>query len=99
MSAEQGATTVQEPTAPSEAKWLRVSVVDHLKDGAPTVNVTVPIALVRWGLKMAGSFSPDLKDTHLDWESIAAMIDAGGRGRIVHVEDEAEHKTVDVWVE
>ena len=90
---------IHEPEMQTDAKWLRVTVVDHTKDGGPAVNVTIPIGLAKWGMKMAGSFSPDLKDTGLDWGAITAMIDDGGRGRLVHVEDEAEHKTVEVWVE
>jgi hypothetical protein len=77
-------------------KRLRVRVVE---DGHPTVNVKVPIGVARWGMKMAQALSPEMKDANLDWESITAIIEEGEQGKIVEVEDEADHKTVEVWVE
>jgi hypothetical protein len=78
------------------ARLLRVRVVE---DGHPTVNVKVPIGVAKWGMKMAQAFSPEMKDANLDWESITAIIQEGGQGKIVEVEDEVDHKTVEVWVE
>jgi hypothetical protein len=40
-----------------------------------------------------------MKNANLDWESINAIIEEGELGKIVEVEDEADHKTVEVWVE
>jgi len=77
-------------------KLLRVRVVE---DGHPTVNVKVPIGVAKWGMKMAQAFSPKMKDADLDWDSINAIIQEGEQGKIVEVEDEADHKTVEVWVE
>jgi hypothetical protein len=79
-----------------QAKFLRVRVVD---DDHPAVNVKVPIGVAKWGMKMAQTFSPGMKDADLDWESITAIIQEGERGKIVEVEDEVNHKTVEVWVE
>ena len=79
-----------------QAKLLRVRVVE---DGRPTVNVKVPIGVARWGMKMAQAFSPEMKDANLDWDSITAIIQEGEQGKIVEVEDEVDHKTVEVWVE
>jgi hypothetical protein len=81
---------------PEKAKLLRVRVVE---DGHPTVNVKVPIGVAKWGMKMAQAFSPEMKDANLDWESIMAMIREGEQGKIVEVEDEVDHKTVEVWME
>jgi hypothetical protein len=80
-----------------KAKFLRVRVVEE--DGRPTVNVKVPIGVAKWGMKMAQAFSPEMKDANLDWDSITAIIQEGEQGKIVEVEDEADHKTVEVWVE
>jgi hypothetical protein len=79
-----------------QAKVLRVRVVE---DGHPTGNVKVPIGVAKWGMKMAQAFSPEMKNANLDWESITAMIQEGEQGKIVKVEDEVRHKTVEVWVE
>lgn len=103
MAIQEGSIGIEAQTAATqpvtEPKSLRVRVVDNAEDGRPAVNVTLPIRLVKWGLKMAHSFSPKTKDLDLDWDAITAMIDEGARGQIVHVEDEAQHKTIDVWVE
>jgi hypothetical protein len=79
-----------------KAKLLRVRVVEG---GHPTVNVKIPIGVAKWGMKVAQTFSPEIKDSNLDWESITAIIREGEQGKIVEVEDEADHKTVEVWVE
>jgi hypothetical protein len=81
------------------AKYLRVKVVDHTREGRPAVNIKVPIGVVKWGLKMAQAFSPQMKDVNLDWDSIDAMVHEGETQKIVEVEDEAEHKTIEVWLE
>jgi len=83
-------------TPGKKAKLLRVRVVE---DGHPTVNVKVPIGVAKWGMKMAQAFSPEMKDANLDWESITAIVQEGEQGKIVEVEDEVDHKTVEVWVE
>lgn len=84
---------------PKQAKQLRVKVVDTTKAGQPAVDIKVPIGVVKWGMKMAQAFSPEVKKANLDWDAISAMVDEDAPGQIVHVEDEANHKTVDVWVE
>jgi hypothetical protein len=94
--AEGSDTSGAQAREPEKAKSLRVRVVEA---GHPTVNVKVPIGVAKWGMKMAQAFSPEMKDAKLDWESITAMIQEGERGKLVEVEDEVDHKTVEVWVE
>jgi hypothetical protein len=79
-----------------QAKLLRVRVVE---EGHPAVNVKVPIGVAKWSMKMAQAFSPEMKDANLDWESIMAIVQEGEQGKIVEVEDQVDHKTVEVWVE
>jgi hypothetical protein len=90
---------VQDQGSVTSPKHLRVRVVDNAKDGRPAVNANLPIGMVKWGLKMARTFSPQMKDLDLDWDAIFSMIDEGAQGQIVHVEDEAQNKTIDVWVD
>jgi len=85
--------------AEKTARYLHVKVVDKTKDGRPAVNIKMPIGLVKFGLKMAQTFSPDVKKVDLHWNELSDLIEDGALGEIVHVEDETEHKTVDVWVE
>jgi hypothetical protein len=82
-----------------QAKQLRIKVVDHSKEGKPAVNIKMPIAVVKWGMKMAQAFSPEMKNVDFDWDSINAMIQQGDIGKLVEVEDEAQNKTVEIWVE
>ena len=89
-----GAAQGGEPA--QQATLLRVRV---LEGGRPTVNIKVPIGVAKWGMKMAQAFSPQMKDADLDWEAITAIIQEGEQGKIVEVEDEVNHKTVEVWVE
>lgn len=83
-----------------QTKHLRIKVVDTAKENHPVVNIRLPISVVKWGMKMAQTFSPEMKNApELDWESITAMAQEGEMGKLVEVEDEANHKTVEVWVE
>ncbi|MFL5779558.1 MAG: hypothetical protein ACJ761_11545 [Chloroflexota bacterium] len=82
-----------------EPQFLRVKVVDHSKSEQPSVNVRLPLGVVKWGMKMAQTFSPEIKDADLDWDTIAEVVHEGAQGEIVHAEDEANHQTVEVWVE
>lgn len=100
MAIQEGANSGVEDQEPEKkAKYLRIKVVDTTKDDRPPVNIKMPIGVVKWGMTMAQAFSPKVKEANMDWDSITAMIEEGALGEIVHVEDEAEHKTVDVWVE
>ncbi|MGY1617084.1 hypothetical protein ACI797_10100 [Geodermatophilus sp. SYSU D00691] len=86
-------------TTERTARFLRVKVVDHTKDGSPAVNIKVPLGVVKWGMKMAQAFTPQMRDVELDWDSVNAMVQDGETGKVVEVEDEAEQKTVEVWLE
>jgi hypothetical protein len=88
-----------QPETQVKAKYIRIRVVDQAKDGHPAVNVRIPFGVAKFGLKMAQRFSPELKNAELDWGAIEAMIDEGMTGELVHVEDEQQSKTVDVYVE
>jgi hypothetical protein len=90
---------MQDQKLETAAKYLRVKVVNHAKEGGPAVNIKVPIGVVKWGMKMAQAFSPHMKDVAFDWNSIDAMVQEGAAGKLVEVEDEAEHKTIEVWLE
>ena len=98
MAIQQSTKTTAQPETP-KARTLHVKVVDNTSAAHPTVNVKLPIGVVRWGMKIGAAFSPQLKDANLDWDAIATAIEQGEVGKIVEVEDEADHKTVEVWVE
>lgn len=100
MTVQQGVgSAVQDQVPSKKATSLRIKVVDNSKDGRPAVNIKLPMAVVKWGMKMAQAYSPEVKAANLDWDGINAMVEEGALGKIVDVEDEAQHKTVEVWVE
>ena len=83
-----------------KAKTLHVKVVDLAKEGRPVVNIKLPISLVGFGMKVGQAFSAQLKEANVDWDAVIAAIEQSGElGKIVEIEDQAEHKTVEVWVE
>jgi hypothetical protein len=90
---------MQDQELGQKTRSLRIRVVDHSKEGDPAVNIRVPSRVVKFGMRMAKTFSPQMKDANLDWDAISAMVEEGEIGKIVDVEDEAEHKTIEVWVE
>ena len=89
----------QDPKPAATAKVLRIRVIDHARDDRPAVNIKMPVGVVRWGMKMAQAFSPEMKNVDVDWDAIDAMIREGELGKLVEVEDEGQHKTVEIWVE
>ncbi len=91
--------TVREQKLTEKPRTLRVRVVDKTKEGEPVVNIETPIPVVKFGMKMAKAFSPQMKDVDVDWDAIADMIGAGDVGKLVEVDDQLQHKTVEVWVE
>ena len=86
-------------TTEKKAQFLRIRVIDKNKPGQPAVNVRIPVGVAKWGFKMAENFYPKMKDANLDWDAISAMLQQGEVGKLVEVDDEAEHRTVEVWVE
>lgn len=90
---------IQTETPVVKAKYLRIKVVDSIKPDGPAVNVKMPIGLVKWGMKVAQQYSPELKKADFDWDTLTAAIDAGEMGKLVEVEDEAKHQIVEIWVE
>ena len=90
---------IQDQESEKAAHYLRVKVVDHSKEGRPAINIKVPIGVVKWGMKIAEAFSPHMRDVSLDWQSIDTMVREGAIGKLVEVEDEAQHRTVEVWLD
>lgn len=96
--ATPAAASAEVSSAP-KPRYLRVRVVDDTKEERPTVNIKMPLGVVKFGLRMAQAFSPEMKKVDLDWDAVEALMAEEKAGEIVHVEDETEHKTIDVWLE
>jgi phosphopantothenate synthetase len=77
-------------------RFLRVQVT-NLDTGSAKVNVTIPIGLVRAGLRMAERFAPDIDEFNL--EELEEMITSGAIGKLVEVTDAEDNERVEVYVE
>jgi len=89
----------QEEQTSRKATTLHVKVVDTGAADRPSVNVRLPISMVKFGMKIGQAFSPELRDAKVDWDAVVAAIEQGELGKIVEIEEPAENRKVEVWVE
>lgn len=83
----------------TNAKWIKINVFDP--EDSTKVNVTIPIALVNVGVKLASKLSPEFKEagfTEQDMNEIFEAIKSGATGKIIDVNSEDGTK-VEVIVE
>lgn len=78
-----------------KAHWLKIVVTD-LNSGNRKVNLRIPLALVRWGMKMGGKASfggKSLDDLDLQSMLNDDVLNEGQKGVVVDVEDieDGEH--------
>ncbi|MFN8424369.1 MAG: hypothetical protein U0802_26635 [Candidatus Binatia bacterium] len=87
--------------AEGRARWFKVRVTDAAT-GRDRVNVTLPLGLVNYGLKLGRRFAPRIEAEglgHVDLDDVADAIASGAIGRIVEVYDEDEGQRVEIFVE
>ena len=65
--------------------------------GRVRVNVRLPVGVINAGLKLGMKFAPNVEG--VDYKEIADMIQAGGIGKIVDVEDVKDGEHVEVFIE
>lgn len=80
----------------ADSRYFHVHVT-NLETGAEKVNVTIPIGLVRVGLRMAERFAPEFED--FDMEELEALITSGVTGKLVEVTDTGDGERVEIYVE
>lgn len=80
----------------SENRFLRIRVTD-LASGAAKVNVTIPLALVSAGLRIAERFAPEAEG--IDMKELEDAIRQGAEGKIVEVMDAEDDERVEIYVE
>lgn len=78
-----------------EGRFLRVRVAD-IGSGRNKVSITIPLQLVKVGLRIAERFAPE---TEVDWQGLAEAITSGAMGKIVEIEDEEDNERVEIYVE
>lgn len=84
---------------PGRARFLKVKVYDPAL-GRVRVNVTLPLALVRWGMKFVPeSAQMELNQHNISLDQVARALETGFRGKLVEVEDNEKHEKVEVYLE
>jgi len=84
-----------------KAHWLKIVVTDQ-SSGKRKVNLRVPLALVRWGMKMGGKFNiggDALEDYDLQSLLDDGVLNEGQKGVLVDVEDDEDGEHVMITLE
>lgn len=79
-------------------RFLKVRVTE--RDGRPKVNITMPMGLVKWAIRMApDSAKAKFNEQEIDMRAVQDALERGISGKIVDVEDEEKGQHVEVWLE
>lgn len=77
-------------------RWVRVRVTE-VGSGRARLNLRLPVALVRPGLKVGTRLSPDIEK--LDIDRLLQAINAGQTGEVIDVVDDEGGEHVEVFLE
>jgi DNA-binding transcriptional ArsR family regulator len=80
-----------------QPRWLRIRVTDT-DTGQSRVDVTLPVGIVRAGLKMGARFGSGIENLDLDEETLENVL-LGGKGYIVNVTDEEDGEHVEIFLD
>jgi DNA-binding transcriptional ArsR family regulator len=80
----------------TDGRFFHVHVT-NLETGAEKVNVTIPMGLVKVGLRMAERFAPEFED--IDMTELEELITSGVTGKLVEVTDTGDGERVEIYVE
>jgi hypothetical protein len=90
----------QRPFSPAlagtDGRYFHVHVT-NLETGAEKINVTIPMGLVKVGLRMAERFAPEFED--IDMAELEELIASGATGKLVEVTDTGDGERVEIYVE
>lgn len=79
-------------------RFLKVRVTE--RDGRPKVNITMPMGLVKWAIRLApDSAKAKFNEHEIDMRAVQDALERGITGKIVDVEDEEKGQHVEVWLE
>jgi hypothetical protein len=96
-AAEAPAAEKKAAATPNSApSWLKVRVSD-MQSGKSRVRVNIPLRIVRVGMRLGAGFVPESE--HVDWRQLEQLIDEGGVGMLVDVQDETSGEHIEVYVE
>ena len=84
------------PVGKSGAKWFRVRVT-NIHTGKNKATVSLPLALMDWGLRVGAQFAPEVGNIDLD--ELSSLLSEGMEGKIVDVMDEEDGEHVEIYIE
>ena len=94
--AERSAKAVETPVVRErptyQPRWLRVKVTDKRNDRT-NINITIPLPLLDWGLKIAE------ETAGVNLSAVRDVIRNGAEGKIIEVEDSGSDGRVEISVE
>jgi len=79
-----------------KTRWFRVLVTDTASEKV-RVSVRLPLSLVKWGMKVGGQFSPEVKG--IDFDELSEIINSETDGKLVEVMDEEDGEHVQIFIE
>jgi hypothetical protein len=84
------------PVTKGNAKWFRVRVT-NTKTGKNKATVSLPLALMDWGLRVGAQFAPEVGN--IDLGELSSLLSEGMEGKIVDVMDEEDGEHVEIFIE
>lgn len=81
------------------AKFLKIKVTERGTDRAK-VNVTLPVGVIRWGLKFVPeSAQVRLNEHNIDFDEILKAMETDFHGKLIDIEDDEDQQHVEVYLE
>ncbi len=108
ITAEEGAQLLQAlrgsdrrpggiPSADSDLpRILRIRVTDS-RTGKVKASINIPVSLLHVAMRIGARFAPDLEG--MDFSEVMDIINQGGRGKIIDVNDEEGTERVEIYAE
>ncbi len=78
------------------SKWFRVRVTDT-KTGKSKATVSLPLALMDWGLRVGAQFAPEVGN--IDLGELSDILSQGLDGKIIDVLDEEDGEHVEIFID
>jgi hypothetical protein len=92
----EGMPPLSSSSEKTKGRVFKVLVSDTVT-GRSKVSVTLPLGLVRWGLKVGARYSGDLEG--IDMDELADLITNEVQGQLVDVIDEEDGEHVQIFIE
>jgi hypothetical protein len=79
-----------------KGRMFRV-VVTNTDTGKIKTNVTLPMSLVNWGLKIGSHYSPEIEGINID--ELSEILQTTNHGKIIDVLDEEDGEHVEIFID